>query len=63
VRLIELLPKAPDSLKAAASAPTLVNLLKNDVDSSGTIAEEWLRSLRENLIDLGVSTSDGTLRK
>jgi len=63
VRLIELLPKAPDSLTAAASAPTLVNLLKNDVDSSGTIAEEWLRSLRENLIDLGVSTSDGTLRK
>jgi hypothetical protein len=41
----------------------LVNLLKSDVDSSGTIAEEWLRTLRENLIDLGVSTSDGTLRK
>jgi hypothetical protein len=63
VRLIELLPKAPDSLKAAASAPTLIELLNNDVDSSGSIAEEWLRSLREKLIELGVTASDGTLLK
>jgi hypothetical protein len=61
VRLIELLHKAPDSLKAAASAPTLIELLNTDVDSSGRIAEEWLQSLREKLTELGVTTGDGTL--
>jgi hypothetical protein len=61
VKLIELLPNAPHSLKAATSAPTLIELLNNDVDSSGRIAEEWLQSLREKLTELGVTTSDGIL--
>jgi hypothetical protein len=55
VRLIEVLPNAPDSIKKAASDPILVESLKNDRESPGGIAEEWLQNLRQKMIDLGAS--------
>jgi hypothetical protein len=52
LRLVKLLPEAPDSLTAAASAPNLGNLPTDERESPGDIAEEWLRNLREKLMDL-----------
>jgi len=56
VRLVGLLPQQPAGLIAQASTPDLVSLVSKDIDSSGSIAEGWLKILKKNLVDLGVAT-------
>lgn len=61
--LVRLLPQPPDWFTSETSSANLMNLVNKDIDLSGQIAEHWLQMLKQKLVELGVTTADGTLHQ
>ena len=57
-RLIKLLPEPPSWTREALSSVAFLELLEEDQDNSGKIAEDWLNSLTKILTSLGVAAGN-----